>query len=43
MTSREECSTDGRKLTDEEILEEEHRIRDILGDPLFSRKEKGTT
>lgn len=41
MTSRQECSTDGRRLTDEEIFEEEQRLRDNLGDPLFTRREKG--
>jgi hypothetical protein len=40
MTSRQECSDDGRELTDDEILEEERKIRNNLGDPLFTRKEK---
>lgn len=43
MTTRQECSTDGRALTDDEILEEERKIRNNLGDPLFTRKERVTT
>ena len=41
MTTRQECSTDGRRLTDDEIFEEEQRIRNRLGDHLFTREEKG--
>lgn len=40
MTTRQECSTDGRRLTDDEIYEEEQRIRNRLGDHLFTREEK---
>ena len=42
MTTRQECSTDGRRLTDDEIFAEEQRLRNNLRDPLFERKEKGT-
>lgn len=41
MTTNEMYSVDGRKLTEEEIHEEEQKCRDSLGDPLFARKEKG--
>lgn len=34
MTTRQECS-DGRPLTPEEILAEEQKAKNSIGDPLF--------